>query len=145
MYVGRVIWEASSGNLESWEPSLHSLLKQGNQENPLSKWPVAGPSEYWFLASSPASKGCPKHIEALSFNKVKVTVKCIKLVRAAKLPSLIEIHWMVAKLKRIYRKQTDSFYFLIGALNGIFSVIISELTWNLFCWLKSFWIRLCLG
>jgi len=29
---------------------------QGNQEKPVSRWPVAGPSEYWLLASSPASK-----------------------------------------------------------------------------------------
>ena len=29
---------------------------QGNQKNPVSRWPVAGPSEYWLLASSPAAK-----------------------------------------------------------------------------------------
>jgi len=29
---------------------------EGNQEKPVSRWPVAGPSEYWLLASSPASK-----------------------------------------------------------------------------------------
>ena len=29
---------------------------QGNQEKPVSKWPVAGPSEYWPVASSPAFK-----------------------------------------------------------------------------------------
>jgi len=28
---------------------------QGNQEKPVSRSPVAGPSEYWLLASSPAS------------------------------------------------------------------------------------------
>ena len=27
---------------------------QGNQEKPVSSWPVAGPSEYWPVASSPA-------------------------------------------------------------------------------------------
>ena len=32
------------------------LQTQGNQEKPVSRWPVAGPSEYWLLASSPASK-----------------------------------------------------------------------------------------
>jgi len=32
------------------------LYTQGNQEKPVSRWPVAGPSEYWLLASSPASK-----------------------------------------------------------------------------------------
>ena len=29
---------------------------QRNQEKPVSRWPVAGPSEYWLPASSPASK-----------------------------------------------------------------------------------------
>jgi len=29
---------------------------QGNQEKPVSRWPVTGPSGYWLLASSPASK-----------------------------------------------------------------------------------------
>ena len=29
---------------------------QGNQEKPVSRWPVAGPSDYRLLASSPASK-----------------------------------------------------------------------------------------
>ena len=32
------------------------LQTQGNQEKPVSRWPVAGPSEYWLIASSPASK-----------------------------------------------------------------------------------------
>ena len=32
------------------------LQTQGNQEKPVSRWPVAGPSEYRLLASSPASK-----------------------------------------------------------------------------------------
>ena len=46
----------------TWEPSQHFALKtQGNQERkPASRWPVAGPSEHWHLASSPASK--VKHI-----------------------------------------------------------------------------------
>ena len=35
------------------------LQAQGNQENPVSKWPVAGPSEYWLLPSSqPVKKQC---------------------------------------------------------------------------------------
>ena len=29
---------------------------QGNREKPVSRWPVAGPSDYCLLASSPASK-----------------------------------------------------------------------------------------
>ena len=32
------------------------LQTQGNQEKPMSRWPFAGPPEYWLLASSPASK-----------------------------------------------------------------------------------------
>jgi len=32
------------------------LWTQGNQEKPVSRWPVAGPSEYSLLAGSPASK-----------------------------------------------------------------------------------------
>jgi len=32
------------------------LQTQGNQEKPVSRWPVAGPSEYWLLASSPTPK-----------------------------------------------------------------------------------------
>jgi len=32
------------------------LQTQGNQEKPVSRWLVAGTSEYWILASSPASK-----------------------------------------------------------------------------------------
>jgi hypothetical protein len=32
------------------------LQTQGNQEKPVSRWPVAGPSEYWLIASSTASK-----------------------------------------------------------------------------------------
>jgi len=34
------------------------LYGQGNWEKPVSRWPVAGPSEYWLLAGSPASKVC---------------------------------------------------------------------------------------
>ena len=46
----------SREGLESWEPSHHLLIEQGNQEKSVSRWPVAGPSEYWLLASSPAYK-----------------------------------------------------------------------------------------
>jgi len=35
------------------------LETQGNQEKPVSRWPVAGPSEYCLLASSPVSKVKP--------------------------------------------------------------------------------------
>jgi len=48
----RATWEACSSNVESWEPSQ----TQGNQEKPVSRWPVAGPSGYRLLASSPSTK-----------------------------------------------------------------------------------------
>jgi len=32
------------------------FLAQGNKKEPVSRWPVAGPSEYRLVASSPASK-----------------------------------------------------------------------------------------
>jgi len=35
------------------------LYTQGNREKPVSRWPVAGPSEHWLAASSPASKVKP--------------------------------------------------------------------------------------
>jgi len=43
----------------TWNVGNHlsiCLKTQGNQEKSVSRWPVAGPSEYWLLASSPASK-----------------------------------------------------------------------------------------
>jgi len=47
-----------SGNLESWEPFQHWLINTGKpqKKNPVSRWPVAGPSEYLLLARSPKSK-----------------------------------------------------------------------------------------
>jgi len=45
--------------LATWNLGNHlsiCLQTQGNQEKPVSRWPVAGPSEYWLIASSPASK-----------------------------------------------------------------------------------------
>ena len=48
----------------TWNLGNHLIicfLAQGNQENPVSRWPVAGPSEYWLLASSPASKVKKQH------------------------------------------------------------------------------------
>ena len=38
------------------------LQTQENQEKPVSMWPVAGPSQYWLVASSPASKDSNTHI-----------------------------------------------------------------------------------
>ena len=43
----------------TWELGNHLSIRlktQGNQEKPVSRWPIAGPSEYWLLASSSASK-----------------------------------------------------------------------------------------
>jgi len=43
----------------TWNVGNHLSIcfyAQGNQEKLVSRWPVAGPSEYWLLASSPASK-----------------------------------------------------------------------------------------
>jgi hypothetical protein len=45
---GRATWEACSGNWERKNgnhPSICSRTQQ-NQENPVLKWPVAGPSGY---------------------------------------------------------------------------------------------------
>ena len=54
MLVGRATLEACSSNLETLEPSQRSFIDtEGNQEKPVSRWPVAGPSGYWLLASSP--------------------------------------------------------------------------------------------
>ena len=41
----------------TWNVGNHFSIcfyAQGNQEKPVSRWPVAGPSQYWLLASSPA-------------------------------------------------------------------------------------------
>jgi hypothetical protein len=41
----------------TWNPWNHlsiCLQTQGNQEKPVSRWPVAGSSKYWLLVSSPA-------------------------------------------------------------------------------------------
>ena len=46
----------------TWNVGNHRsicLYTQGNREKPVSRWPVAGPSEYWLLASSSASKTTP--------------------------------------------------------------------------------------
>jgi len=46
----------------TWNLGSHlsiCLYTQENQENPVSRWPVAGPSEYRLLASSSASKVTP--------------------------------------------------------------------------------------
>jgi len=45
--------------MATWNVGNHLSIcyqAQGNQEKPVSRWPVAGPSDYWLLASSPASK-----------------------------------------------------------------------------------------
>ena len=41
----------------TWNLGNHlSICLQGNQEKPVSRWPVTGPSEYRLLASGPTSK-----------------------------------------------------------------------------------------
>ena len=43
----------------TWNVGNHLSIcfgAQGNQEKPVSRWPVAGPSEYSLLASSPSSE-----------------------------------------------------------------------------------------
>ena len=40
---------------------------QGNQEKPVSRWPVAGPSEYWPVASSPAFKVKKKYTHSTTY------------------------------------------------------------------------------
>ena len=45
---------------------------QGNQEKPVSRWPVAGPSELWPLASSPAFKVKKKNTHSTT-NTHKIT------------------------------------------------------------------------
>jgi hypothetical protein len=45
---GRAKWEACSGNLRKengYHPSICSRTQE-NQEKPVSRWPVAGPSGY---------------------------------------------------------------------------------------------------
>ena len=52
---------------------------QGNQEKPVSRWPVAGPSEYWPVASSPAFKEEKKYIKNNKNKKKHSTTKHIRL------------------------------------------------------------------
>jgi len=45
----------------NWSLESHlstRLWTQGNQEKLVPRWPVAGPSGYWLLASNPATKVC---------------------------------------------------------------------------------------
>ena len=46
---------------------------QGNQEKPVSIWPVAGPSEYWLLVSSPACKVKKQQCPHSTTNTHKIT------------------------------------------------------------------------
>jgi hypothetical protein len=43
----------------TWKSGKHLSIRswtQGNQEKPVSRWSIAGPSGYWLIASCPASK-----------------------------------------------------------------------------------------
>jgi len=52
---------------------------QGNQEKPLSRWPVAGPSEFWLLASSPAFKLKKNQYTHSTTNTHKITTHTSEL------------------------------------------------------------------
>ena len=59
----------------TWKLGNHlsiCLQAKGNQEKPVSRWPVAGPSEYWILASSPASKVKKKNSNAHTVQQIHI-------------------------------------------------------------------------
>jgi len=52
-------WLNEKHVVATWNLGNHLSIcfkAQGNQEKPVSRWPVVGPSEYGLLANSPASK-----------------------------------------------------------------------------------------
>ena len=76
-YVKLVATKFKSGGLHekhvvaNWNLGNH--LTQGNQEKPVSRWPVAGPSEYGLLASSPASTVTKKNTNAHIVQHIHIT------------------------------------------------------------------------
>ena len=77
-----VTTEFKSGGLHekhvvtTWDVGNHlsiCLYTQGNQEKPVSRWPVAGPSEHRLLASSPACKQQYTHSTA-NTHKITTTI-----------------------------------------------------------------------
>ena len=87
----------------TWNLGYHlsvCLQTQGNQENPVSRWQVAGPSEYRLTASSPASKvkktkifrdqkAGPKHVDLRTKKKIKYTPRDILFAYETKKGKLI--------------------------------------------------------
>jgi len=60
----------------TWNPGNHLSIRssaQWNQQKPVSRWSVAGPSEYWLLASSPSSKVKKKQCPHSTTNTHKTT------------------------------------------------------------------------
>jgi len=77
----------------AWNVGNHlsiCLQTQWNQEKPVSRWPVAGPSEYWLLASSPASK------EKLYFFCLFIFLSFLFFVRTAWVTFLAVIWFLMA-------------------------------------------------
>jgi hypothetical protein len=53
-YMGSMWWQLAKENNRN-HPSICSRTQE-NQEKPVSRWPVAGPSSYWLLSCCLASK-----------------------------------------------------------------------------------------
>jgi len=76
----------------TWNRGNHLSIcfyTQGNQEKPVSRWPVAGPSEYWLLASSPASKVKKQQRPNSTTNKHKITTHTRQLQQYTRQPTTI--------------------------------------------------------
>ena len=59
--------------MDSWEPSQHSLIDTVKpRKKPVPRWPVAGPSGYWLLASNLATKvrKTAKHTHTHTHSKI---------------------------------------------------------------------------
>ena len=67
-YMRSMYWQQNLGNHLNI-----CFLAQGNQEKPVSNWPVAGPSKYWLLTSSPPSKVNKKQCPHTTTNTRTIT------------------------------------------------------------------------
>ena len=69
----------------TWRLGNHLKIRlwtQGNQEKPVSRWPVAGPSGYWLLASSPASKVKQQYTHSITYtHKMTIHTRQIQLTK----------------------------------------------------------------
>ena len=103
------------------------LQVQGNQENPVSRWPIAGPSEYWLLASSPALKLKKKkqctHSTTNTHNYKKPTVSQRKSMTIYKFHS--NMSQLKIKKKTIIQRSNVSQYVIILTKTGINGLIFS--------------------